>query len=244
MQLYRLPSSWSREMRHAPARSLDLLVAVGLSVSDLRWLARFLRHWSIELVGFAPSIALYLSLAFCAACFDHFQRIWLLTFQFFALETFACLLAATAAFGLADGWKTGKDAARRLLTTHERDAALIGLGVVLVALLPGAVFAMTGDPAKAIGAGAVFLPRCVELWRVRDQPRPIARALGWSALSGPFFLGAAFVVILLLGAAAPAPATEISFGARLGGGFVAIYYVVVATVTAWMRTRVEAWHQD
>lgn len=184
------------------------------------------------------------AVGYCATCFDHFQRIWLLTFQFFALETFACLLAAAAAFGLGDGWKSGKGAARRLLTTRERDVALISFAVVLVALLPAGIFAMTGDHGKALGAGAVFLPRCLELWRVREQPRPVARAMGRAALSGPIFLVAAGALLTLMGAAATGATAETSMGARFGGMLVAIYYVVVATVTAWMRTRVEAWRTD
>jgi hypothetical protein len=210
-------------------------------VADVRWLARFLRHWSSELVGFAPSIALYLALAFCATCFDEFQRIWLLTFQFLALETFACLLTATAAFGLADGWKFRKGDKQRLLTTGERDFGLIGLALVLVVLLPCGIYAMTTDPGKALGAGAAFLPRCLELWRVRDRSRPVARALGWSALSGPIFLFSVLVLVVLLAASTPGSAAETGSGAQVGGVFVALYYVIVATVTAWTRTRVEEW---
>jgi hypothetical protein len=211
-------------------------------MADARWGWRFARNSLVELVGFAPVIALYLALAFCAACFDHFQRVWLVTFQFLVLELFACAVVAVAAFGLADGWNTGKGSAQRLLTPRERDFGLIGLALVLVALLPAGVFALTDDGAKAAGAGALFLPRCLDLWRVREQPRPVVRALAWSALSGPALLLLLVVLAMLMGAAAAgATATEVSAGSRAGGVLIASYYVVVALIGAWLRTRVEAW---
>jgi hypothetical protein len=107
--------------------------------------------------------------------------------------------------------------------------------------MPGALFAWSGEESFASSLAFVFLPRAIELWRVRDQPRPVARALAYSALAGPILVAGFFVLILLLGAAAPGDTPEVSHAARGVGLFIVSYYVVVATFTAWMRVRVEIW---
>jgi hypothetical protein len=163
-------------------------------------------------------------------------------FQFMIFEISACLITASVAFKLGDGLKAGTAPSRRLLSPRERDVSLLLMGLVFVALMPGALFAWIRDPAKALGMASVFLPRMLELWRVREQPKPIARALGHSALSGPLFVLGFITLIMLLGAAsASGTPAEVGAGARFAGVFIATYYVVVATFTAWMRLRVEAW---
>lgn len=211
-------------------------------MSNARWFGRLLRHWSAEMLGFSPLIALYLTVAFCGGCFDQYERDWLIIFQFLIFEVFACLFTAATAFKLGDGFELGKGHGRRLLSPGERDAVLLLLGFVLVGLMPGALFAWMREPARAVGMAILFLPRMLELWRVREQPKPVARALGYSALSGPLFLLGLATLLLLLGAGSEAGSSVgVTSGARFGGVLVATYYVVVATFTAWMRVRVEAW---
>lgn len=206
------------------------------------WFGRFLRHWTAELLGFSPLVATYVALAACGRCFDQFERDWLIMFQFMIFETFACVITASAAFKLGEGFVIGSGASRRLLSPRERDACLLLVGLVLVGLMPGALFIWSGEQTWALGMASLFLPRMIELWRVREQPRPIARALGYSALSGPLLILGFIVIVMLLGAAAPAGGSDdVSSGARSAGVLVAIYYFTVATVTAWMRMRVEAW---
>jgi hypothetical protein len=211
-------------------------------MTEPRWLRRLLGYWCAEMLGFAPVIALYLSVAFCASCFDAFDRLWLFVFQFLIFELFASLFTAAAAFKLGDGITLGIGSGGRLLDARGRDAGLLLIGLVFVVVMPGILFAWTNEPAKALGMASVFLPRFLELWRVREQARPVARALGYSALSGPLFLLGVFALLMLLGAAAnPDAPVDTSEGAQAFGILVAIYYVVVATFTSWMRLRVESW---
>src|SRR5687768_13611613 len=191
-----------------------------------------------ELVGFAPLIALYLRLAFQPQAFEPLQRTWLVGVQFPLVEVAAAALTAMTAFGLGRGFRVGHAGTGRLASARERDLALIALGIATVVVLPLGAYGVLHDATKALGIAGIFLPRALELWRIRDQSRPVARAVAFAAVSGPALIGALLLLVLLLGAAAPRQVSQDPPTVPL---LIASYYVWVAACSAWATARAEPW---
>jgi hypothetical protein len=198
----------------------------------------FWRVFARELLGFAPLIGLYLRLALQPGAFEPLQRTWLVGVQFPLIEVAAAALAAMTAFGLGRGLRVGRAGAERLASARERDLALIALGIATVVVLPLGAYGVLHDGTKALGIAGIFLPRALELWRIRDQSRPVARAVGFAAASGPALIGVLVLLALLLGAAAPRHGSHDPPTVPL---LIAAYYVWVAACSAWATARAEPW---
>jgi hypothetical protein len=205
-----------------------------------------LRRALRELLGFAPAIVLYLSLALWPERYSDEDIGWLVGVQFFLFELPAAFLAIVIGDALARGTRLPPRPPRwgepalppRPLSPRERDAAVLLAGLAFVLGLPWVIYAVFDSPMRGLGVASAYLPRMLDAWRFRAQPAP-ARALMYSG-----YLSFAFCVVvigapLLLSAGGPVSAGAVS-GARTGGLFIAAYYATLALGTAWLYRRAGA----
>ena len=191
-----------------------------------------------ELLGFAPVIAVYLSLTLWPARFSHLEAMWLLM-QFLFIELPAATLAIILGTALARGTAVpvrNSTTPPRPVSARERDAAVMLAGVFLVVLMPTAIGYYLRDAFRGLVVASAVAPRVWDAWRFRADPR---RALAL-AYSGWLALGFCFVAVGLVLVFFGGVGSTGGESAEFGGGFAVAYYVVLALGTAWLYHRVDA----
>jgi hypothetical protein len=205
-----------------------------------------LRRALRELLGFAPAIVLYLSLAFWPERYSDEDIGWLVGVQFFLFELPAAFLAIVIGGALARGThppprppRWGEPAPPpRPLSPCERDAAVLLAGIAFVLGLPWVIYSVFDSPMRGLGVASAFLPRMLDAWRFRSQPAS-ARALMHGGYLSFAFCAVVIGVPLLLSAGGPVSVGAVS-GAHTGGLFIAAYYATLALGTAWLYRRAGA----